>query len=221
MGVRKALTTIEWGRWRRWRRFRKACGISGIDCKNNGHRNQRHGSHLVLLFSSSTGINRSFSIIHHFFSRTMWIEVSASEPVNGEEDFRTALKVWIDKPHTINRRLAGVKPISENVLASGTEHRSDEHLSQLVERLETISLNDLRCFLNDHTRTPDRTWKETVDLQGYVLERDLLPKQIDRFKPVRELVVVFSKCAVFFNVTRTPVLSPSVTYRLRLGSGNR
>lgn len=145
----------------------------------------------------------------------MWSDVQCSAEVPNEECFRTALKVWIDKPHTINRRLTGIKPLCERRLKPSVEN-CDCELSALTEKLISATPDRVRGLLEPVTDVPDCSWKDASDIAGYVLERDLLPKQIDRFSPVKEVVIVLSSSAVFYNISRTPAVSPTVTYRLRL-----
>ncbi|CAN7984765.1 unnamed protein product [Ixodes hexagonus] len=147
----------------------------------------------------------------------MWVPVDASKQLASKECFHTALRVWIDKPHTINRRLVGVKPLSEHRLPPSENNEQEP----FVTSLDAVDLDDLPSFLADNADAPACSWKESTEIVGYVLERDLLPKQIDKFKPTREVVAVFGDCAVFRNLSRTPAISPSVTYRLRLDPDNR
>ncbi|KAG0415294.1 hypothetical protein HPB47_007524 [Ixodes persulcatus] len=143
-----------------------------------------------------------------------WVPVGASKPIASRECFQTALRVWIDKPHTINRRLAGVKPRWERSLPPGGSVPDED--DSFVRRLNAADLDALPSFFADNTVPAKRSWKEGVQVAGFVLERDLLPKQIDKFGPTREVVAVFDDCAVFRNVSGASAISPSVTYRLRL-----
>ncbi|KAK8773064.1 hypothetical protein V5799_012401 [Amblyomma americanum] len=150
----------------------------------------------------------------------MWFDAERSEEVPSEDCFRIALKVWIDKPHTINRRLNGIKPVSERRLKPAVLD-SDDTLTTLTERLSSVNIDGLPGLLEYFTHVSECSWKGATDIAGYILERDLLPKQIDKFSPLREVVTVFSESAVFYNISKTPAVSPSVVYRLRFGNDSR
>ncbi|KAL1486612.1 hypothetical protein MTO96_031316, partial [Rhipicephalus appendiculatus] len=124
----------------------------------------------------------------------MWFNADCSAEVPGTDSFQTALRVWIDKPHTINRRLTGVKPLRERVIKP-TLLNSDDASTTLTEHINAVDVDGLDSVLEQLTDRPECPWKDASEIVGYVLERELLPKQID--------------------------LSPSITYRLRLSDDSR
>lgn len=150
----------------------------------------------------------------------MWFNADCSAEVPGLDSFQTALRVWIEKPHTINRRLTGVKPLRERVIKPALLN-SDDASTTLTEHISAVDADGLDSVLEQLTDRTECPWKDASEIVGYVLERELLPKQIDRFSPVREVVMVFGDSAVFYNASKTSAVSPNITYRLRLSDDFR
>ncbi|XP_071110954.1 probable tRNA (uracil-O(2)-)-methyltransferase [Haliotis cracherodii] len=99
--------------------------------------------------------------------------------------FKNALSVYINKPHVVNRRLCGAKilyqrwyPVcEENEVSSLSEHftKADDMRDE-GEETHVITQAD-----------------EDVDLDSYeegvvIIVRDLIPRQIDKYPTLRELV---------------------------------
>ena len=103
------------------------------------------------------------------------------------EGFNRALFVWIQKPQVLNRRLCGNKTICqfEMLLTSPVSEifNKRHHLVQLVKidsTEEHIKNTMKNCF-----------HKSEIDENSMkVILRDLMPKEMERYRTVRELIVI-------------------------------
>lgn len=99
--------------------------------------------------------------------------------------FKNALSVYINKPHVVNRRLCGAKILyqrwyqvcEENEVSSLSEH---------------FTKADDMCDEGEATHVITQA-DEDVDLDSYeegvvIIVRDLIPRQIDKYPTLRELV---------------------------------
>ncbi|KAK6192480.1 hypothetical protein SNE40_003938 [Patella caerulea] len=105
-------------------------------------------------------------------------EISTRGSMSG---FLDSLSVYINKPHVVNRRLVGGKIIYE-----ATNHEVQENLDKIGQSL-------ILQFTSQRETNPFNDCVGDVDLnknysQSCIIVRDLIPKQIDKYPTLREIV---------------------------------
>ncbi|XP_035690116.1 probable tRNA (uracil-O(2)-)-methyltransferase [Branchiostoma floridae] len=104
---------------------------------------------------------------------------TAAEPAG----FWSGVAVWVDKPHVVNRRLTGAKEVAR----IWTNHRVISTMLQQPRVFAGLSEESLQKRLAD-MKMDGRNEAEGDDLE--LIIRDLLPRQLERAKVVREVVVL-------------------------------
>ncbi|XP_078598057.1 putative tRNA (uracil-O(2)-)-methyltransferase isoform X3 [Branchiostoma floridae x Branchiostoma japonicum] len=104
---------------------------------------------------------------------------TAAEPAG----FWSGVAVWVDKPHVVNRRLTGAKEVAR----IWTNHRVISTMLQQPRVFAGLSEESLQKRLAD-MKMEGRNEAEGDDLE--LIIRDLLPRQLERAKVVREVVVL-------------------------------
>lgn len=149
----------------------------------------------------------------------MWTEIAVSQPVLSPERFKEAVLIWVEKPHTINRRLAGIKPLNHYLLKNC---ESEQELCCLISKIASAGTEELHCLFEtcSAVETTDILHSECGTMT-VLLERNLLPKHMYRFQSTREVVILSEDFVVFCNTSKDSTLSPRCTYKLSLDQGNR
>ncbi|XP_019622874.1 PREDICTED: probable tRNA (uracil-O(2)-)-methyltransferase [Branchiostoma belcheri] len=121
-----------------------------------------------------------------FLPEAIVTRVAALPTAAQVQGFWSGVAVWVDKPHVVNRRLTGAKELAriwtngavistllQNPKALLAEESSEE--GRLQKRLEALKMEG-------------RKEAEADDLE--LIVRDLLPRQLERAKVVREVIVL-------------------------------
>uniref|UniRef100_A0A2R5LLH1 tRNA (uracil-O(2)-)-methyltransferase n=1 Tax=Ornithodoros turicata TaxID=34597 RepID=A0A2R5LLH1_9ACAR len=152
----------------------------------------------------------------------MWTHVAVSDSVLNLQRFRESVLVWVEKPHTVNRRLTGVLPLAQHRLA---DFGDETDLYSFAMNLESMDVPDMNAVLSSHKSCGDTDIDVLRSVCGdsrpVLVERYLLPKQMHKFKPVHEVVLITRDCAMFCNFSKGSTLSPNCTYRIRLDQDKR
>jgi hypothetical protein len=118
------------------------------------------------------------------------------------EGFLQSLDILLAKPHVLNRRLCGTKSVCQLTVASRVSctqlaaalFQLDSHKKIAFAARETFSelITSFLCKLN--TSAQD-TSVHREDLQYEILLRELLPRDLSKYYPLRELII----CGNYFN----------------------
>ena len=120
-----------------------------------------------------------------------------------EKHFDTVLMVWIKKPHTVNRRLIGAKIVQEAEVTTSKDpfkvlweeiasFRKEQSIEELFEKLNGVLTSPEESVETDKVKSEAEMEIEAEKSEEHSVHlyvRDLIPKQLDRFHTLRELVV--------------------------------
>ncbi|XP_023230797.1 probable tRNA (uracil-O(2)-)-methyltransferase isoform X1 [Centruroides sculpturatus] len=164
----------------------------------------------------------------------MWESISPPSNEIEETGFWEALRVWIERPHIVNRRLMGVDICNTWTVEVDSKERSDECVSDSV--YESLRQECLTPDLNVRVILQKRyvlsscqvdIWEENGNNSGlFIQTRQLLPKQPSKFQIQQEIVILdrkerkvifLSPCCLENNCS----LTPEFDYRIILTDCNR
>lgn len=140
-------------------------------------------------------------------------------PITKPENFWKTLKLYLDKPHTVNKRLAGSVPLSyfksTNEISLKNFIELKKHLKNereyngdsVINFLKENNIDAVKCpgaFLENLTSVPERR-DDVLDGNKIIILRRLLPKNKNLYGIANELVLIgkFHKAKFSPNFTET------------------
>ncbi|KAJ6633080.1 putative tRNA (uracil-O(2)-)-methyltransferase [Pseudolycoriella hygida] len=156
-------------------------------------------------------------------------------PVKKPQNFWRVAKLYLEKPHTVNKRLAGTVPLSffkstneisletfmelRNYLRNETEYNGD----RVIEFFKGNQIDAFKCpavLLDDLVSASDNE-DVVLNHNRIIIVRKMLPKNKNLYENVSELVLIdfTSKSASFTTIDAADGVSP-FSYRVMLTSDN-
>jgi hypothetical protein len=118
----------------------------------------------------------------------MWQEMRNIQASGVCLSYLDAIDIWINKPHVVNRHLCGAKILWQHHSNGRTvDHPGDMHSTEILDssmpQVEQKELIEFVCAFPKQLGVDG-----TKEIKIYL--RDLLPKALDKFAVLREIVVV-------------------------------
>ena len=106
-----------------------------------------------------------------------WLESASRDVTSDADGFLKAVQLYINKPHVVNRRICGAKEVADI-----TTESIEETVKQLLVHFNG-ECDYLLSVLSDCI--PENTHGEVQ-----VIVQDLLPRQCEKHKTIRQLVII-------------------------------
>nr|CAG4642587.1 EOG090X07W1 [Evadne anonyx] len=140
-------------------------------------------------------------------------------------NFWKAIKIWSQKPHVVNKRLAGVTVVSSWKLPSS--FTSFNHVVEKTAELNSVDVERVADVLTGWSWEKENVWTDELPMNQdsndcFLSLRKCIPKQPHRYQPVYELEFMDFKLkqAVYIpllkNDQQSDTLLPSCPYALSL-----
>lgn len=164
----------------------------------------------------------------------MWEIISSSSNEVEEKGFWEAIRVWIERPHIVNRRLMGVDICSNWLIEIDREKYVNivsDSLYKLLREDYTIQDLDVKIILQNYYTLREcnqaDVWEENGNISElFIQTRRLLPKQPNKFKIQKEIIILDrrERKVTFLSPhcsENNCCLTPEFDYRLVLTDYNR